>query len=87
MVAGEGTVHVPGAVHVLARVSVLPLMHDAALQTVPTGKTAHELAPLHVPVVPHVEAACAAHSLSGSAPLAMGPHVPFASPVRAMLQP
>src|SRR5262245_55194685 len=67
--------HIAMALHVFALVCV-PFMHDWAAQTVPGAYFAHAPAPLHSPVVPHVEAACCMHSSSGSLPCAMAPHTP-----------
>jgi hypothetical protein len=50
---------------------------------VPDAKSWHAPAPSHWPVVPHVEAGCDAHSLSGSVPAAMGAHTPSEEPVLA----
>jgi hypothetical protein len=70
--------------HVDAFVSVLPL-HDAALHVRPLAKSWHAPAPLHEPLVPHVDWACAAHSLSGSVAIVTPPQVPLARPVFAAL--
>jgi hypothetical protein len=60
-----------------------PFEQDAAPHAVPAGYNWHAPAPLQAPVVPHVLADCAAHSLSGSLPLAIGAQVPFNAPVFA----
>ena len=52
--------------------------HDADPHVVPTAQYAHARCPSHVPVVPHVDAPCAAHSSSGSCPDTIGPHTPSA---------
>src|SRR5262245_45206125 len=56
----------------------VPLLHDAATQTVPAAHRRHAPVPSQEPSLPHVDCACVAHSLSGSAPFAMAPHVPSA---------
>ena len=50
----------------------LDVLHD-----VPAGCKAQAPAPLQVPLVPHVDAACVAHSESGSIPSATIVHVPL----------
>ena len=55
----------------------LPLQVIGA-QTVPAAYSAHAPAPLHVPFVPHVDAAVTAHWASGSEPpTGTGVHVPI----------
>jgi hypothetical protein len=71
--------HIPVPLHVSARVSTPPA-HDAGAQTVPPGWSAHAPEPLQAPVVEQVAAASAAHSMPGSFPTKIGPHVPFAAP-------
>jgi hypothetical protein len=73
--------HVPMPSHVDALVSVLPL-HDAATQVSPLANCWHAPTP-HAPVVPHVDCAVAAHSLSGSVPSVTTAQVPLAPPVFA----
>jgi len=63
---------------------LLPL-HDAARHEVPLAKSWHAPPPLHDPLVPHVDAACAVHSLSGSVAVITLPQVPLAPPVLAAL--
>jgi hypothetical protein len=58
---------------------------DAALQTVPLGQSRHVPAPLQLPSVPQLDAALGAHSLCGSLPAGIDPHVPFDPPVSAAL--
>jgi hypothetical protein len=71
-------------------VSVPPL--QVLLQDVPSAYSLHEPVPLHTPVVPQVDAACCAHSLSGSRPVRIGPQrpsdpVPFFARLQAMQRP
>jgi hypothetical protein len=63
----------------------VPIEHDEGTHSVPIAKSAQEAFPLQTPVVPQVEAACVAQSLSGSVPTVTGAHVPFVPPVLAFV--
>lgn len=73
-------VHVPVPLHVELGLSVVELTHVGELHSVPLGHNAQAPAPLQTPEGPHVGAIVAAHSLSGSALLAMGPQTPSTPP-------
>jgi hypothetical protein len=92
----EASPHVPDPSQICAFTTVP--WQTVAPQLVPAAHSSHAPAPLQAPSVPQVDAACCAHSLSGSVPAAIGPHTPFApppffavlhawqSPVHALLQ-
>jgi hypothetical protein len=68
----------PAPSHVLASACIDALVgHDAATHCVPAGHLRHAPMPLHVPSLPHVEAAETPHWPVGSvAPRSSGEHVP-----------
>ena len=70
---------VPAPSQVRAGVSV-PALHAPPAQMVPAADSPQAPAPLHMPVRPQLEAASAAHSLSGSVPAAMAAQVPLGLP-------
>ena len=54
-----------------------PLVHVVDPHDVLDAYSAHAPPPLHVPVVPHVDDACCAHSASGSSPAPTFPQTPL----------
>jgi hypothetical protein len=78
---GVPGLHVPAPSH--AGAACIPFEHDPAPQDVVAGQSAHP-PPLHLPSVPHVEAAVATQMPRGSTvPSIALAHVPLAPPVRA----
>ena len=69
----------PLPTQVSASVSALPT-HDAGAHSVPLGWRAHAPDPSQTPLVLQVAAESARHSMPGSLPERIGPHVPFAAP-------
>ncbi len=57
-----------------------PDAQDPATQMVPVGCLWHPPLPSQKPLVPHVDAACATHSLSGSVPAPTAPQTPSLPP-------
>ena len=59
----------------------VPLAHVVEPHAVPAGHCAQAPAPLHVPLVPQLVAACATQSPSGLVPVATARHLPSAAPL------
>jgi hypothetical protein len=68
---------VPLPSQVFAKVIVLPEHEDGA-HSVPLPQRSQEPAPLHAPVVPHVDAGSASQSPRRSLPAAASAHAPLA---------
>ena len=75
---------VPLPLQVSAAVSVVLPEQLGATHCVPAAWSAQAPLPLQAPLVPQVEAACAAHSLCGSCPFGTLAQVPLAAPVSAL---
>jgi hypothetical protein len=69
-------VHPPSAAHVAAAAAVTASLQAAFAQALPTVGTRQVPLPSHTASLAHAPAPSVLHSLSGSVPLAMGPHVP-----------